>query len=312
MKKVLLLIIVSLLSLSVCGQKEETTTKNKEKLQTTKNKVGFKNEVVNENIGSIKILDVKLRNASDETNGKENIVFTYEATNKTDEDFSAQAFWIAAIEVYQENDNTENKLEVGPTSTTCKYAEYFENMSDTIKKNGKAKGVVSYVLEDNNDITLKATQGNTGNELGNKIYKLSDLEKFDHSTEEDLQNQTSYNQNTTQEEPTGLSEKCKTLNTQMHRTPTNDTAYEEQRCQQSISQVKQEAISKEIKQEDISKEEYDRTKTTTNDESQKEQPQKGIGGHGSAFYPSIPKESQGVPKIDKDGNEYICNWRIKI
>ncbi|MDN8740526.1 DUF5067 domain-containing protein, partial [Staphylococcus aureus] len=78
-----------------------------------------------------KIIDVKLRNASDETQGKETIVFTYEATNKTNEDFSAQDFWVAAMKVYQENENTENKLEVGSTPTTGVYEKYFENMTDT-------------------------------------------------------------------------------------------------------------------------------------------------------------------------------------
>lgn len=238
MKKFIMILFISLLLLSACGQKEETNNKNEEKAETTTNKVGFKNDIVTLNKGSIKILDVKIRNASDETNGQENIIFTYEAINKTDEDFSAQDFWVATMEVYQENKNTNNKLEVGSTPTTGKYEEYFENMSDTIKKNGKAKGVVSYVLEDDNDVTLKAIQGNTDKELGKKTYKLSELEKIDHSTVQDIQNQSNHIQ--------------------------ENEATEQETTTTEIQQPNSVAA----KQESITKEEYDRTKTTTHDESQ--------------------------------------------
>lgn len=281
MKRVIVILFAAMLLLSACGEKDkkETIKDSENKTESKENKVGFKNDLVTLNKGSIKILDVKLRNASDETDGKETIVFTYEATNKTDEDFSAQAFWIATMKVYQENKNTENKLEVGSTPTTGKYKEYFENMTDTIKKNGKAKGVVAYNLEDDNDVTLKVIQGNTDKELGKKTYKLSDLERFDHTTTIDTQNQTQSNETTEQPAP------------QQENTTT---------------QTQQEPKSLEDKQEGITEEEYDRTKTTTHDESQmEEQPQGGQGGHPSAFDPSISKETQGELKTDEDGNEYI-------
>ncbi|WP_436877209.1 DUF5067 domain-containing protein [Mammaliicoccus sciuri] len=281
MKRVIFILFAAILLLSACGEKDkkETIKDSENKTESKENKVGFKNDLVTLNKGSIKILDVKLRNASDETDGKETIVFTYEATNKTDEDFSAQAFWIAAMKVYQENKNTENKLEVGSTPTAGKYKEYFENMTDTIKKNGKAKGVVAYNLEDDNDVTLKAIQGNTDKELGKKTYKLSDLDRFDHTTTIDAQNQTQNNETT--EQPT----------TQQENT---------------TIQTQQEPKLVEDKQEGITEEEYNRTKTTTHDESQmEEQPQGGQGGHPSAFDPSISKETQGELKTDEDGNEYI-------
>lgn len=248
MKKIITVLFVAILLLSACGEKDkkETIKDPEEKSETKENNVGFKNGVVTLNKGSIKILDVKLRNASDETQGKETIVFIYEATNKTDEDFSAQAFWVAAMKVYQENENTENTLEVGTTPTTGDYEKYFENMTDTIKKNGKAKGVVAYNLEDDNDVTLKVIQGNTDKELGKKIYKLSDLERIDHTTTMNTQNQTQNNETT--EQPT----------TQQENTTT---------------ETQQEPKSVEEKQEGISKEEYDRTKTTTHDESQISNPE---------------------------------------
>ncbi|WP_204254101.1 DUF5067 domain-containing protein [Mammaliicoccus sciuri] len=248
MKRVIVILFAAILLLSACGEKgeKETIKDSENKTESKKDEVGFKNDLVTLNKGSIKILDVKLRNASDETNGKETIVFTYEATNKTDEDFSAQAFWIAAMKVYQENKNTENKLEVGSTPTTGVYEKYFENMTDTIKKNGKAKGVVAYNLEDDNYVTLKAIQGNTDKELGKKTYKLSDLERIDHTTTMNTQNQTQNNETT--EQPT----------TQQENTTT---------------ETQQEPKSVEEKQEGISKEEYDRTKTTTHDESQMSNPE---------------------------------------
>ncbi|UXU72902.1 DUF5067 domain-containing protein [Mammaliicoccus sciuri] len=281
MKRVFVILFVAILVLSACGEKDkkETIKDSENKTESKKNKVGFKNDLVTLNKGSIKILDVKLRNANDETDGKETIVFTYEATNKTDEDFSAQAFWISAMKVYQENKNNENKLEVGSTPTTGNYKEYFENMTDTIKKNGKAKGVVAYNLEDDNDVTLKVIQGNTDKELGKKTYKLSNLERIEHTTTIDTQNQTQNNETT--EKPTTQQENT-TIETQ------------------------QEPKSVEGKQDGISQKEYDRTKTTTHDESQmEEQPQGGQGGHPSAFDPSISKETQGELKTDEDGNEYI-------
>ena len=119
-------------------------------------------------------------------------------------------------------------------------------MTDTIKKNGKAKGVVAYNLEDDNDVTLKVIQANTDKELGKKTYKLSDLERFDHTTTIDTQNQTQSNETTEQPAP------------QQENTTT---------------QTQQEPKSLEDKQEGISKEEYDRTKTTTHDESQMSNPE---------------------------------------
>lgn len=75
---------------------------------------------------------------------------------------------------------------------------------------------------------------------------------------------------------------------------------------QNVADNNQSTTKQETpKQEGISKEEYDRTKTTTHDESQMEQPQGGQGGHPSAFDPSISKETQGELKTDEDGNEYI-------
>lgn len=280
MKKIITVLFAAILLLSACGEKDnkETIKDPEEKSETKENNVGFKNGVVTLNKGSIKIINVKLRNASDETQGKETIIFTYEATNKTNENFSAQDFWVAAMKVYQENENTENKLEVGSTPTTGVYEKYFENMTDTIKKNGKAKGVVAYNLEDDNDVTLKAIQGNTNKELGKKTYKLSDLERIDHTTTMNTQNQTQNNETT--EQPT----------TQQENT---------------TKETQQEPKLVEEKQEGISKEKNDRTKTTTHDESQMEQPQGGKGGHPSAFDPSISKETQGELKTDEDGNEYI-------
>ncbi|MDU6535659.1 MAG: HAD-IC family P-type ATPase, partial [Intestinibacter bartlettii] len=94
--------------------------------------------------------------------------------------------WIACFEATQDSDNTVNKLDVGITPTTGKLGEWNEHSNDTIKKGKTAKGIMTYKLQNDEDVVLKATKGADGKKLGTKTIKLDDLKTEDYLVTENL------------------------------------------------------------------------------------------------------------------------------
>ncbi|MBH9582239.1 DUF5067 domain-containing protein, partial [Staphylococcus felis] len=60
---------------------------------------------------------------------------------------------------------------------------------DIIKKGKTAKGILAYELENENNVTLKATKGVGGKELGKKEINLYKLKTIDYSLTEDIVNE---------------------------------------------------------------------------------------------------------------------------
>lgn len=116
------------------------------------------------------------------------ICFDYTITNKTDKDINAIDGWQAVFNAYQDNKNTEGKLQVGalPPDTSEKVLDI---QDQTIKKGGTVKCRASYELASTSKlVVLKATKGDSGKYLGKKVYYINKLHVGD-SNYQDNQSQ---------------------------------------------------------------------------------------------------------------------------
>lgn len=348
MKKILGILLASTLVLGACGNKEESKAENKTE-SVNENKAQFKNDTLVIDDAVLKIKDTFLVNNANSDD--QLLAFKYEVKNKTDKDeINPRNVWLATMNAEQDGDNTVNTLEQGATPLTGKFEEWGKHLDDKIKMNKTAKGIVTYSLENDKDVTLKATQGVDGKELGTKKIKINDLKTINYDVAEDI-NSTSSNNNETSDASTSNNETDDTdssedsedtnnnivasNNTSKDAAQVNDISTQSNatadsnNVQQESNQKKQAPIQSnyenieslsnkqskpsevaESKQNQTNNESnripYDKDHPTLHDESQMEQvPQQHSGGHPSAFDSSIPKESQGVKKVDANGDEYI-------
>nr|WP_263312903.1 DUF5067 domain-containing protein [Mammaliicoccus sp. Marseille-Q6498] len=183
MKKPAILLLSSLLVLGGCDQKEEskekTETKEKSDEKVNTNKVQFKNDTVVIEDGYYTIKEVFILN--DKDTNKKNIVFKILATNKTDKNISPSTLFMATTSIFQDDENTETKLDPSISANEDDYKEWKEHTHDNIKKGKEAKGIMTYELKSKNDVIVKFRQGISGKNLGEKKYKLSDLKEVDYS-----------------------------------------------------------------------------------------------------------------------------------
>lgn len=174
--------------LTACGNSTNKQSTNSGTTQQTQRKYYFDGKTANLHDVKIHIDHVKFYQASEETNNKNLICFDYTITNKTDKDINAIGGWQDVFNAYQDNKNTEGKLEVGilPSDTSD---QVLHNQNQTIKKNGTVKCRAAYELDSTTKpVVLKASQGTDGKFLGKKKYKLSKLVKNSQS------NSSKYNQ----------------------------------------------------------------------------------------------------------------------
>jgi len=177
-------VIVGLgLSLVGCGTQETiedlpkkaaNPTEKVEVAETKKEDVYFKDDTLKIDMATVKILSTEVLEPSKEYfREKPQLVFTYETTNDSKEPLNGMTTWIACFEATQEGIDTINKLEVGMTPQEEKYTSYLEHQLDDIKPGGTAKGIMAYDIDDPQAVvTLKATQGMAGKELGGKKIEL--------------------------------------------------------------------------------------------------------------------------------------------
>ncbi len=66
----------------------------------------------------------------------------------------------------QDSKDTVNKLEMDITPNTGKLGEWNKHSFDKIKKGGTAKGLGTYQLQNDNEVTLHATKGSEDKKLG--------------------------------------------------------------------------------------------------------------------------------------------------
>lgn len=104
---------------------------------------------------------------------KSTLIITYEFTNDSDEVIQPTTAWVACFDATQETEATIDSLNVAMSPQDEKYAE-MNNLSLTdVKPGATVQSVISYEINDTSKpITLKATQGVGGQELGEKVYNL--------------------------------------------------------------------------------------------------------------------------------------------
>lgn len=191
MKKFLGLLLASTLVLGACGNSGNDKNESK-KESVNENKAQFKNDTLVIDDAVLKIKDTFIVN--DSNSDKKLLTFKYDVKSKEDkEETTANNIWIASTKLEQDSSNTVNKLEVGPTPSTGKFEEWFEHGDDQIKKGKSAKGIMSYELENDNDVTLKLYKGAEDKELGTKKIKLDDLKTVDYDAAADLTSDSNSN-----------------------------------------------------------------------------------------------------------------------
>ncbi|MDH9161258.1 DUF5067 domain-containing protein [Staphylococcus succinus] len=331
MKKLLSILLASTLVLGACGNKEESKAENKTE-SVNENKTQFINDTLVIDDAVLKIKDTFLVN--DANSDDKLLAFKYEVKNKTDKDeINPRNVWLATMNAEQDGDNTVNTLEQGATPLTGKFEEWGKHLDDKIKKNKTAKGIVTYSLENDKDVTLKATQGVDGKELGTKKIKINDLKTVNYDAAEDINNTSSNNNETSdassnkeansnnEDENTNVNLMASNgASTQSNETIVDNNVQQESIQNQQVSSQpnnenaqsvsnKQSQPSEvaETKQNQTNNESnripYDKDHPTLHDESQMEQvPQQHAGGHPSAFGKSdVPV---GVEKQDSNGESY--------
>lgn len=290
MKKVLFLIFASLLVLGACGNNDKYTEK------VSEDKPQFKNDTLVLDQAVLKIDDTFILN--DKDSGDKLLAFKYHVKNKSDsEDITSMNVWIACFEATQDSDNTVNKLDVGITPTTGKLGEWNEHSNDTIKKGKTAKGIMTYKLQNDEDVVLKATKGADGKKLGTKKIKLDDLKSEDYSVTEDLtDNNKKDNKSEDNDSKNVTSAKSDDNNSKESKTEDDKTISDSNNNSLSTSNNQNNVTSaSRNSQIDQSTQTNDQTSNTqetpptTHDESQMEQvPQDHSGGHPSIFGTDTP------------------------
>ncbi|EGQ0375715.1 DUF5067 domain-containing protein [Staphylococcus pseudintermedius] len=270
MKRLMFLLFASILVLSACGNEKGSETKQESKVN--EDKPQFTNDTLVIDDAVLKIKDTFIVN--DKDSGKKSVVFKYEVKSKSGrENVAPNTIFMAGFTVLQDTENSIAELNVGTTPNTGKYEEWSKHAYDTIKKGKSAKGIIGYELENNNKVTLKATKGIGGKELGEKEIDLSKLKTVDYSAVDDIVGEfnDSNNQNTTSSNNSASDQK----NTQDQVVYKNNDASDEVVDNQKVAQPKTEEL-----------------------------PPNGVGGHPSIYDKNIPKPSENNVKTDENGDEY--------
>ncbi|MEJ7541938.1 DUF5067 domain-containing protein [Staphylococcus intermedius] len=269
MKRLMFLLYASLLVLSACGNdKKENETKQETKVN--EDKPQFTNDTLVIDDAVLKIKDTFIVN--DKDSGKKSVVFKYEVKSKSGrENVAPNTIFIAGFTVLQDTENSLAKLETGTTPTTGEFEEWSQHAHDMVKKGKTAKGILGYELENDNNITLKATKGIGGKKLGEKEIDLSKLKTVDYSAVNDIVDE--FNDSNSQ------------------NTSSNNINNQENTQDQVV-----------YKNNDTSTGAVDNQKATQ--PKTEELPQNGVGGHPSIYDKNIPKPSENNVKTDENGDEY--------
>lgn len=307
MKKVLFILLSCFLVLGACSNNDSNSKKT---TSVDENKVQFTNDTLVLDQAVLKIKDTFLVNDKDSDNGKKLLAFKYEVKSKDgNEQITPMNVWIASMETTQDSENTESKLEVGPTPNTGKFEEWDKHNNDVIKKGKTAKGIITYELENDKQVTLKATKGTEGKKLGIKKIDISKLKSVDYSAADDIINDSASSSKedskdvaNNESENTFKSDNPKPQdnngnneNPQMKQAQSSTNQSYERKQQVSQSQTNTNQSNKQQDNGYMTPsqiDEWDKTKPTTHDESQMEQvPQDHSGGHPSIFGTDTPPKN---------------------
>lgn len=170
------MILLTGLSLAGCSASSSNKPSSKPKTDTVKTTSKYYFDGKKASIRDLDITITKVRFFKGATPKEKNqIAFEYTVKNKSKKKLDITTSWLAVFNAYQDNKNTDGKLEVGATPMNY-YGEILDNQNKTIKKGGELKGAIAYDLDSKKiPVTLKATKGAMGPKIGQKIFKL---EKF--------------------------------------------------------------------------------------------------------------------------------------
>lgn len=159
-------------SLAACGNQQASTSTKNGSTQQTHGKYYFDGTTANLQDVKIKITGVKFYQGDETTNGKNVICFDYTITNKSDKDVNAITGWQDIFNAYQDNKNTEGRLEVAPMPSDTS-DQILQEQDQSIKKGGSVQCRMAYELDSNKKpVVLKATKGYDGTFLGKKTFKI--------------------------------------------------------------------------------------------------------------------------------------------
>lgn len=198
MKRLCGILLASTLVLGACGNNdsnsEDKKSNNTETKSVNENKTQFKDDTLVIDQAVLKIDDTFIIN--DKDSDDKLLAFKFHVKNKTNsEDITPTNVWIACFEATQDSENTVNKLDVGFTPNTGKFEEWDKHSNDVIKKGKTAKGIITYTLQNDEEVTLKATKGASGKKLGTKEIDLDDLKSEDYSLTGDLSDNSKKDKN---------------------------------------------------------------------------------------------------------------------
>lgn len=99
------------------------------------------------------------------------VAFWYDTTNTSGADIDPSTAWIYSFTAIQDNDpNAINELNMGMLPDDS----FRDSQIETIKKDGTVSNAVSYELDDDfTPVTLVATNGLFGDELGQQEYSIN-------------------------------------------------------------------------------------------------------------------------------------------
>lgn len=134
----------------------------------------FKDDILTINDAVIKITGVEVAPANEEYGETSpTLIFTYDYTNTSDEPQQPGIVWIACFNATQETESTIEDLDVAMAPQDEKYAEMNEMSYTDVKPGATVQSVISYNINDpSQPVTLTATQGMLGDELGTKVINL--------------------------------------------------------------------------------------------------------------------------------------------
>ena len=180
----LILVLSLVVSATACGGNSEETDsptqepENKEEIvdvpDEPEESVYFKKDVLKIDMATIKLTGFEIAPPNQELGEeKSTLIITYEFTNDSDDVMQPGTTWITCFDATQETEATIDSLNVAMAPQDEKYTE-MNNVSYTdVKPGATVQSVISYEINDTTKpITLKATQGIGGQELGEKVYNL--------------------------------------------------------------------------------------------------------------------------------------------
>ncbi|WNO29728.1 hypothetical protein [Bacillus phage SDFMU_Pfc] len=186
MKKKLIFSAALVLSLGLAGCGEEKAKEEPQKEETSvpvstdKTDKEEKSEDVYFKDGEAKLEDLKIKitetkvipvgEKGNEYGEKPVFAIWYETTNLSDKEIDPITAWAAVFTAIQDNNpNSVNKLSVGMSPDD----RFLETQLETIKKGGTVPDAIAYELDDlETPVTLVATQGIAGKELGKQDYQI--------------------------------------------------------------------------------------------------------------------------------------------